>query len=176
MPTIGRHPLPPNERKFELGHLYAVHKEILRRLVLGQKPKDIAEALGVTRTVVTYTQNSELGRQHMRTLEAARDAQTADVSRAILETAPESLSILQDLQRDEDTPRALRARVAFGILDRGGYGPTKKSIIDDKRSGTGGIFSQKDIEALKQRALEQGKIVSVSNAQVDAVDAEVVDG
>jgi DNA-binding MarR family transcriptional regulator len=170
----GRHPLPSNERKYEIGHLYAINKEILRRLAIGQKPKDIASALGIARQTVSNTANSELGRAHMSVLQVARDANSVDISRAILETTPESLAILQEIQSNEDTPRALKASVAFGILDRAGYGKTKKTVVDIHGDG-GALVTEKMVEEMKVRAIKEGKMIRPpSMDDLDVEDAVIV--
>tara|TARA_R100000808_G_C2135763_1_gene144122 strand:+ start:350 stop:829 length:480 start_codon:yes stop_codon:yes gene_type:complete len=144
--------LPTNKRKYQLKEMWDRHHEINRRLLLGQKSKEIAKELGITEATVSYTKNSKLAQKELNIMKVARDADTIDVARQIREIAPQALEVLENIMNDEETAETLKAKVATDLLDRAGYSPPKKVI--------GAIahqhFSKEDISKIKQRALKVG--------------------
>ena len=56
-------------RKRQLRALSARHKEICRRLTLGEKHQDIAEDLGVSRETISIVHGSSLGQAYMQRLQ-----------------------------------------------------------------------------------------------------------
>jgi len=155
--------LPTNNRKYQLKDMWERHHEINRRLLLGQKSKDIAKEMGITEATVSYTKNSHLAQKELSIMKVARDADTIDVARQIREIAPQALEVLEDIMNGDETPETLKAKVATDLLDRAGYSPPKKVI--------GAIahqhFSKDDITKIKERALNIG----INSGNV--IDAEV---
>ena len=60
------------KRKYMLKFLSDRHKEICRRLVLGEKHKDIAADLGITRELVSIVKGSDVGQDYLQELERQR--------------------------------------------------------------------------------------------------------
>ena len=60
-----------NGRKYQIQKLWDIHQEILRLLLLGHKPVEIAKTLGVTPTMVSYTANSELVKKRLEVMRGA---------------------------------------------------------------------------------------------------------
>ena len=155
--------LPSNNRKYEIQSLQERHREILRRLALGQAPKEIASSLGITSQVVHYVKNSHIGKRELGLIQGARTADAIEVSNQIQELAPQALDTLEGLMNDEEeSPGALRAKIATDILDRAGHSPIKKQINVSQQ------LSQEDIDNIKVKASEIGKAKGI------IVDAEVV--
>lgn len=157
---LGR--LPSNTRKYQIKSLQERHKEVLRRLSLGQAPKTIAGDLGVTTSVVHYVKNSTLGKCELSLLQEGRNGSAMDITNQIKEMSPEALETLEDIMNNEDSADAVRAKVAMDLLDRAGHGAVKKQL---SMSGT---LSQDDVENIKKRAL------AIASENGTIVEAEVV--
>ncbi len=87
--------------------------------------KEIAQIAGVTHIAVRNVFNSAPGRELMIQLYKEQGIQSVDVFQTFRDVAPIAaeivLSIAQDSEKDET-----RLKAAFSILDRAGYGATKK--------------------------------------------------
>ena len=117
--------LPSANRKYEPKHLWGVHKEVLRRLAIGQRPKDVARDLGVSKAMVSYTANSKLGRRETALLEAAATAETANIMKRIRSMSHKALDVMEEImlngQKDSD-----RGKMAIEILHMAGFSPVKR--------------------------------------------------
>lgn len=158
--------LPEGNRKYQIKELWNRHEEINRRLLLGQKSKEIAKDLGISEATVSYTKNSKLAQKELGIMKAARDASSIDVAMQIKEIAPQALEILEEIMHGDETQQSLKAKVATDILDRAGYSPPKKVLGMTVHSH----FTGDDIEKIKERA----KMVGISNGNV-VKDSEVID-
>ena len=136
---------------YNLQKMREVHHEIVRRLVLGQKIKVIAEQLGVTEAMVQYTKNSPIVKQHMRIIQGARDHSTAEVMEQIREIAPLALNKLEEILISESANDTDKRLVAKDLLDRAGYNPIHKH---DHRHAH---LTSSDLDNIKNKAKEAGK-------------------
>lgn len=144
-----------------------LHREIVRRLVLGQRPREIAAELGVTPQTVSNVRNSSVVRQYMEMLQQGRDADVVAVQRRIKELAAVAIDVLEEAMEDESTPMGVRVRAAIDVLDRGGHAAPKRVEF------LHGVFTRKDLEELKQRAIAAGAVIPANDA--DEVGEEVED-
>ena len=144
--------LPTGNRKYQIKQLWSRHEEINRRLLLGQKSKDIAKDLKISEATVSYTKNSKLAQKELGIMKAARDASTMDVAQQIQEIAPQALEILEEIMVDDDSQKSLKAKVATDLLDRAGYSPPKKVLGMVAHQH----FTGDDIEKIKARAKKIG--------------------
>ena len=139
-------------RPFRITRMWDVHHEIARRLVIGEKTKQIAQALNVTEMTVRNTANSPVVRDQIALLQAARDVKCIDVAREIQDTAPKALALLQDIISGEGPGETasinLRAHTARDMLDRAGHGAVKRFQGELAH----GLFTAGDIEELKKRS------------------------
>ena len=144
--------LPTGNRKYQIKQLWSRHEEINRRLLLGQKSKDIANDLNISEATVSYTKNSKLAQKELGIMKAARDANSVDVAQQIQEIAPQALEILEEIMQGDETQQSLKAKVATDLLDRAGYTPPKKvlGMVAHKH------FTGDDIEKIKARAKKVG--------------------
>lgn len=175
---MSRTPLPANNRSYEIQFLQQRHREILRRLVLGESHQDIAADLGVSRTMVTYTQNSQLGREQLEKLAGGRDETVKSINGRIQELQPKALDILSGaldgtvpVGEGANITTAAQIKVAQDILGRGGHvAPTRvQGQIDHEHK-----LSAEDIDRIKQKAIQIGE----QNGQIAnsvIVNAEVVE-
>ena len=117
----GRQPIPEGERKIQLSQLWHEHREMIRLAVEGYKRPEIAAALKVTPQTVTNTLNCDLGRAHLETLQAERDAHTVSVSRRIADACVDAVATIEDIAtgRQAGSPSD-KVRASLALLDRGG--------------------------------------------------------
>lgn len=126
----------PDRRRTEGGAKYQIkeirekHKEVLRRAALGQSGRDIARALGWTEVMVSKILNSRICKHRINELQDAADAETKEISKRIREIVPRALTVLEAMVDNEDAITdaqvGLRVKVAQDIMDRGGFGKTKR--------------------------------------------------
>jgi len=156
----GRRVLPNEHRKYEVKELRTRHFEIIRRALLGQTYKDIAQDLGITPKNVSDVLNSELAKEQMELLQLSRNDATSDVQGQIAEVSPTALSILRAvIERTEEmisadptyipTPHA--TKIAMDNLDRAGYGAVKRT--EERHSHM--HFTLAEVERMKENALNR---------------------
>ena len=168
---MGRH--PTGNRKYEIQHMWEIHREVVRRLVLGQKPADIARDLKISKQTVSNIQNSTIARREIERLRRERDEETRSVHEHIKEIAPKAVEVLEELMTPS-APMSVRLRAAQDVLDRAGYSPIRKSI--DFRA----TLTPEDVERIKQRgrqikAMILGEEVGDETNSIDnAADAHVI--
>ena len=158
---------PTGDRKYQIQTVWAQHKEIARRLVLGEKHVDIARDMGITPAMVSYTANSHLVQQEMAVLMAKRDGMTVDIAQDIQELQPLALLKVVEAMIHTDATPADSARIGFGILDRGGNSVVKKTI------NMNGTLTPADIEEIKERGRKNLK-ASRAIKEEGIEEAEVV--
>ena len=152
---------PELRRTFQVGRIWERHQEIARLILLGMKNKEIAERLGVTPAMVSYTRNSPVIREKLGIMAGARDASAIDLSREIKMKAPKALKILEQVLDGEEgtlgelASPSLRVKVASEWLDRAGY-PAQKNV---QNMHLHAHFTSEEIEELKRRAKAGGVTV-----------------
>ena len=155
---------PGTTRRFTVSKLWEVHHEIARRVSLGDSNVDIANSLGVSPTMVSYTRNSKPVQDKVEIMRGAMDADTIDLGILINKSAPRALQLLESIidGNEDGASIALRARVADKHLDRAGYSPVKKMQVASMH------LSPDDIEAIKERSRQ-------SAASAGVIEAEIVE-
>ena len=148
---MGRH--PSGERKYEIEHIWDVHREILRRLVLGQSRKQIAEDLGITPQTVTNVANSQVAQRELERLRNERDEQVKDVKKIIERASVKAALVLEEVIEDPGARGSDRVRAAIDILDRAGHGAVKKVAQMH--------LTPEDIERIRERGIELAREVVV---------------
>lgn len=149
----------------ELKKMKQIHHEIALLAITGKKRKDIANTLGVTPQMVTYTLQSELVQRKLRLLRGARDAEALDVQGRVRELAPLALDELEQILINPNTENREKRMIAQDILDRAGHGAIQKHAdVSDK-------LTTEDLDDIKKLARENGMVVS--NADIE--DAEYTD-
>lgn len=160
--TDARLSLPETKRSFRVGNLWEIHHEIARRLSLGEKNVDIAEALNVSPQMVSYTKNSKVVEDKVAIMQGAMDADTVDLGVRINKFAPIALQYLEDLVsgKEKDVSAALRARYADKHMDRAGYSPVKR-IAKVSAHLTAG-----EIEEIKDRSRNSARKAGIIEGEV----------
>ena len=159
---------PGKHRSFKISKLWDIHREIARRVALGQTNKSIAEELGISTATVGYTKGSKAGEDQIGILRGAMDADTIDLGIQIQKFAPVALKLLEDIVEGtgpgKDASIALRAKVADKHVDRAGYSPVKKVASVTSH------LTKEDIESIKERSRRSAKEAGIS---VDAEFTEI---
>jgi len=148
---MGKH--PTGNRKYNLGHVWDRHREILRLASTGLSNLDIARELNITPQTVSNTMNSPIVQEKMNALRDGRDESAMDVSERIREIAPVAVEKIIETMRNSDL--RLEYAAAKDLLDRAGFvAPTRMDIrkLDIHMTG-------EDIEKIKARQKEKGIIV-----------------
>lgn len=150
----------PNSYKIE--KLWSKHQEVLRRLSLGQRNKDIAMDLNMNKNTVSQIKNSDLGQKFLRELNAGSNAKTKDVKERIREIAPEALNVLEGIVTGD--PEALggqspslkqRYKASKDILEKAGHvAPSKvDKSVEHKLTGS-------DVDKIKRRSEEADVVIT----------------
>ncbi len=157
----------PNEQRktFEVNEMWEMHHEIVRRLLLGQKNREIAKALRVSEAVVSYTRNSKVVKDKLDIMRAARDADTIDIAVEIREKAPKALKMLENIIDDNGAtyPMSLAAKTAENWINRAGFVAPKSIILE----GMVAHFTADEIDKIKKDSIREGKAAGV------VIDADV---
>lgn len=138
--------LPSNNRQYHVQAVQERHREILRRLVIGESPKVIAAALGITPQNVSDVRNSDLCKEELAKLSAARDKSLIEIPDRIKDTVSDALLVMKDCLLDPD-PK-IKMAAAKDLLDRGGFVPIKRV----QNENTTLTLTPEDIKKLKERA------------------------
>jgi hypothetical protein len=164
--------LKPQEfrKTWKVAQIWDLHYEIARRIALGEKSVDIAEALGVSAQTVSNVKRSPAIEKHVEVLRGAMDADTIDLGRRIQEIAPLALDLLEDVIKGngdgQNASIGQRIKVADKHLDRAGYSPVRKF------EGAMAHLTAEDIENIKERARNAGLVKRVVEEVTE--DAETV--
>lgn len=152
---MGRHQLAETHKPYQIEQMWSVHHEIVRLAIIGMKHVDIANHLGISPVMVSYTLRSPIVQERLKNMEAARDIDAIDVAKEIQELAPKAVKVLEKLLDEGTENNQLRA--AQDILDRSGHAAVR--LI--KTENIHAHFSADEIEDMKKRAREVGLITDI---------------
>jgi hypothetical protein len=150
---MGRHRLPQTHRKYQVEQMWDIHHEVVRLALIGMKSVDIADHLGITPVMVSYTLRSPIVQEKMNQLQAVRDIDAIDVAKEIAELAPRAVQVMGELM-DCELPN-VRAKAAADILDRAGHA----AIRTIKTENLHAHFSADEIKEIKDRAKDIGLMI-----------------
>lgn len=158
---------PTGDRKYQIESVWVQHKEIARRLVLGEKHVVIARDMNISVVMVSYTANSHLVQKEMAILMAKRDGITVDIANDIQDLAPLALQKMGEMLAKGTEKDSDMIKLGFAVLDRAGFSPVKRTI------NINGTLSKEDIEDLKERGRE--KLAASTSYKGNGVEeAEVI--
>jgi len=154
-------------KSWEVTEMWDVHKEIARRIVLGQKNNVIAEALNCSYQLVSNVRNSPVIKEHTEIMQGAADAECVDVARRITEMAPAALDVLETIltEKEGQASLALKLKTAESILDRAGHSKIQKT------QNLHAHLTGDQLNAIKERAIQKARdagIIATSLVPCDA--------
>ena len=141
-------------KTFSVGQMTELHHEITRRVLIGQKNVDIANALGCTPQTVSNVRNSPIVKHRLSQLAHERDIEAVDFARSVNERVGQAFKIVDEALFDEtgETPLMMRLREANNMLDR----KEKLDGVGQRSFHVHAHLNASDIAELKKRALEAG--------------------
>ncbi|RQW92804.1 MAG: hypothetical protein EHM79_00310 [Geobacter sp.] len=152
-----------SSNSYDICHIWDNHQEIIRRIVLGQKNVDIARDMNCTEATVSNVRNHPIIRKRIEFLQAMANNAVVDVQKRILEVAAEAQVVLEDIMNNQASAPKLRADVAFGLLDRAGYGPVKNLNVRKQTVPC----DQNYMQNLKNKTLEEQRLLRRNSTVVD---------
>lgn len=167
-PDRDRRRVPPGQTRktWCVTEMWDLHKEIARRIHLGQKNVVIAKAVGCDPQTVSLVRNSPVVQEHLAIMGGAADADTVDISKRIQELAPQALDVLEEVMNaKEQASLALRAKVAESLLDRAGHA----AVRTIRSEGIHAHLTSNDLDKIRQRALEKAREAGIV-VQLDSCD------
>lgn len=148
-----------DSKYYTLQKMNQLHHEIVRRIVVGQKDIDIANALDITQATVQYVKRSPIVKQKIDIMMGARDASTVELQKQINALAPLALHEMSKIMIDDGAPHGVRANIGKDILDRAGFKPANVNINKDEG------YTKEQLEEIKQRAKGAGILFEVEEAE-----------
>ena len=143
---------PSMRNTFTVAQMNERHHEIARRLVLGQKVKEIAEDLGISTMTVRNVRNSPIVQEQISILRGARDSETRDIAKQIQELAPKCLQVLEEQLNDDEVSPHLKSKNAFGLLGIAGHAPIRNVNVKSVQA----ILTGEDIERIRDKSIQAG--------------------
>lgn len=116
-------------RYWEPDTLNAQHLQIIMMKACGFSQTRIARLLGVTDGYISITVNHPDAQYLLAKMLSYAADKVIDIDARMDAMLPEALDILADVMRDDKTAAALRTKVAFGMLDRRGYGVIERKTV-----------------------------------------------
>lgn len=153
---MGRHAQEMSDSvvKYSLAEIKPHHREIARRLVLGQKASHICVSLNMSVSRMSIIINSPLFKLELRRLEEERDRDVMNVKKALDEIAPVAVEVVERtmyMAPDEE----LRFKAATDILDRAGFGKIVKSDINIRGRIDHSTMTEDEIRVLVRERLNR---------------------
>lgn len=149
------------ERKYQIENVWEVHHEVARRILLGEKNVDIAKDMNISPVMVSYTRNSHKVKALIAELESRRDGVSVDIAQDIQELCPLAIKRMGEMLAKGTEKDSDMIKIGFGVLDRGGHSPVKRSI------NVNGALTKDMINNLKTRGLElQSEAIDVTSKEV----------
>lgn len=159
-------------RKYGLSNIRPRHREMARRVVLGQTQIEIAKALGISQPRMSVIVNSPLFKIEIKRLEELRDAGVADIRQDLQEMAPGALETLERTMYQGKTEK-IKVQCAESILDRAGHGKINKveGLVQHNHSS---MSHQELVDLVEQRVKRMSDASNqTQKAAEDAKDIEI---
>jgi hypothetical protein len=159
---LRRAPEGEGPKHWVVSEMWELHHEIVRLLVLGLKNTEIAAKLGCSTQTVSNVRNSPVAQEQITIMRGARDADTVDLAKEIIEIAPVAMNLLKDIIRGENdgvnASIGLRAKEANGMLARAGFGVPQRVQSESVNVH----LTSADIANIKDRARSNSDIIDVN--------------
>lgn len=126
-PATGK--IPPQQ----LMHIRPRHRQIMYRLVAGEKQVDIALELDITTTRLSIIVNSPLFKAEYKKVEdkvlQRMIEKRSDITNRVERLQPSALSVIEDIMKGKTTGKALKRQCANDILELGQK--RRRAEVDD---------------------------------------------
>ncbi len=128
---MGRTPseMSSSVKRYSLGYIRPYHREIARRLVLGQNQATICKVLGMSSSRMSIIVNSPLFKIEVKRLEDLRDSGVGNIQDQLREISPVALEQIERTMYHGGSER-LRFNAAESILDRAGHSKISKGMLE----------------------------------------------
>lgn len=160
----------PEGPQMQLRELRPRHHEIIRLGLLGFKNRQIARMLNITPQSVTICLSSQVAREYMSLLQAARSCNAVDLAKEISDFAPTCVEVIKEGIQDETVPMPVRMREAREFLGLGGYVKPQRLSVQ----GTITHLTPQEIEEIKKRALQTAQLAGVLPSPADQEDKDIL--
>lgn len=145
----------------QVTRLHTWHRELMRRLLVGEKLSIAAKALGVSETSAKRVSRSPLFRSEMDRLHDLLDTHYCDAVVELKMMQLEAVEALRDTVRLTERPE-LRLRAAVEILDRTGVTRVSVTKVEvDKR-----VLSYEE----RLQVIQQGDTLSEADRYIEVTD------
>ena len=166
--------------EFGVQYLRPYHREIARRLVVGQKSIDICKDMNITPARLSIITNTPLFKLELRRLELQREQGVVDVMRTLTELSPLALEVVERTMYQSPSEK-MRMKAAESILDRAGFGAINKNLVRvDDASSPRGQFSDAEIQRLIVERVEAMKREATQRAaemeEAETIELEPAEG
>jgi len=160
-----------NVENLALTYIRPYHREIARRLVLGETAARICRSIGMGEGRMSIIVNSPLFKLEIKRLEDLRDGGVADVTQTLKELSPLALEVVERTMHGSKS-ETLRFSAAQDVLDRAGYGKTTKVLAQFAGNITHSTLSEAE---LRQLVLDRVQRIK-DEAEQKARELREVDG
>lgn len=129
-----------------LTNLWEHHKEIARRLLLGERQCDISKDLNITPAWLSVVTTSPAFKRYLDSLRARTEIGITDIRKEITAGAVEGIKVLRTLLKSDNERIQLSA--ATDLLDRDGY---KAATKIEQTTEVNVVLTGDRLAALKER-------------------------
>lgn len=139
--------------KYGLSYIRPFHREMARRLVLGEKESDVKKSMGISDSRFSIIFHSPLFKNEYKKLEAIRDRGVGDIGETLKELSPIALEKIEKTMYFGSTER-IQFDAAESILDRAGVGKVTKTQLSGEVNHT---YASHTADELRQLVVERVK-------------------
>ena len=159
---------PQKQGTYQLQKLRGIHHMILRMSAQGMTGVDIAATLGCTEVMVSYTINSELGKQKLEILHGQADITSLDIMGEFAALAPVAVEVVEEILVNPSAKDSDRLNAADKILSAAGF--LKRNNVDVSLNLTTGD----DLREAKLKARQMGKFLARDRYAPEVSDAIII--
>lgn len=152
---MGRIPqvMSKSVEKYGLGYIRPYHREIARRLVLGETQQEICEALGMTPGRMSLIVNSPLFKLEVSKLEKMREQGVYDISQQLQEIAPAALETIERIMYTGSD--GMKFKAASDLLNRAGFNMVQMIAVAHGEVDTSDMQDHELIDLIKTRIINK---------------------
>ncbi len=140
---------------YQLQKLRGRHHLILQLAAKGMKGVEISQVLQISEVAVSYTLNSELGKQKLAALLGEADLDTIDVIKEFGELAPIAVEVIEEVLVNPAAKHADRLSAAEKILNGAGFARRQQIDINVHH------VTDEEIQEAKVMARQRGRLAGV---------------